>query len=138
MEEFIWYRQFGGFGSYLDLATVFTFLVCCVVAFLAPVIGYGPRRPWGLAASLYLLVASIGIMLAQLLYEWMLIIDAPTGKALSRGREEGAYLLITFAVVKLFLFFLAMLAFAIGVLALRVRRPTSTTTAPVASASPGA
>lgn len=59
------------------------------------------------------------VLLAQLIYEWILYLDAPTGKGFAfhqgttvkEGKQEIPFAVITFSVVKVFLFYLAMMCF---------------------------
>jgi hypothetical protein len=123
IDEMFWLRLLeGGFGSGVDLAAVLAFVVFAVVAFLSPVIGYEPRRSTAIPASLFLLIAYVGVSVIQLIFQWTQMLDGP-GRGFGRGGGDmGVHLLIGFAVFKMMLFLAAMLTFAIGVLSLRVRR----------------
>jgi hypothetical protein len=122
MDELMLLRMFGGgFGSGVDLAAVLAFVVFAVVAFLAPVIGYEPRRTAAIPASLFLLMAYVAVSIIQLLIQWTQLLDGG-GRGFGRGGEMGLHLMFGFAIIKMMLFLAAMLAFAIGVLNLRIRR----------------
>ncbi len=123
MDEMMWLRLFGGggFGSGIDLAAVLAFVVFGVVAFLAPVIGYEPRRSAGIPASLFLLAGYVAVSVIQLLVQWTQLLDG-SGRGFGRGQDMGIHILMGFAMLKMMLFLAAMLAFAIGVLSLRIRR----------------
>jgi hypothetical protein len=123
IDEMMWLRLFGGgFGSGVDLAAVLAFVVFGVVAFLSPVIGYEPRRSAGIPASLFLLTGYVAVSVIQLLVQWTQLLDGRGGGFGRGGGEMGIHLLIGFAILKMLLFLAAMLAFAIGVLNLRIRR----------------
>jgi len=121
-DEMMWLRLFGGgFGSGVDLAAVLAFVVFAVVAFLAPVIGYEPRRSAGIPASLFLLAGYVAVSIIQLIAQWTQILEA-SGAGFGRHGDFAVHLMIAFALLKMMLFLAAMLAFAIGVLSLRVQR----------------
>ena len=121
-DEMLWLRLLGGgFGSGIDLAAVLAFVVFGVVAFLSPVIGYEPRRSAGIPASLFLLTGYVAVSVIQLLVQWTQLLDRP-GPGFGRGSDMGIHLLMGFAILKMMLFMAAMLAFAIGVLNLRIRQ----------------
>ena len=123
MDEMMMLRMFGGgFGSGVDLAAVLAFVAFAVVAFLAPVIGYERRRSAGIPASLFLLAGYVAVSIIQLLVQWAQLLEGSGPGFGHRAGEMGAHLLIAFAMLKLVLFLAAMLAFAIGVLSLRINR----------------
>jgi len=121
IDDMMWRLLGGGFGSGIDLAAVLAFVVFGVVAFLSPVIGYEPRRSAGIPASLFLLTGYVAVSVIQLLVQWTQLLDRP-GPGFGRGSDMGIHLLMGFAILKMMLFMAAMLAFAIGVLNLRIRQ----------------
>jgi len=115
-----------GFGSGIDLTALIAFLGFAIVYFLAPVVGYQPYRPPGLTLALYALIFYVGIALLQLLVQAVFLMGGvrpgggrPPGMAGMLGNEFGPYLLLVFAIVKVVLFLIAMIAFVSGLRGLR-------------------
>jgi hypothetical protein len=116
MDEMMWLRMFGGFGSGVDLTALLAFVAFGVVAFLAPVVGYRPGRSGGVTASLYLLVGYVGVSVLQLLMLWLQLDRSSGGSGGgSVGRGGEVSIVFAFALMKMVLFLGAMLLFAIGV-----------------------
>lgn len=119
MDEMAWLRMFGGgFGSGVDLAAVIAFVAFGIVSFLSPKLGYKPERAGGVTISLFLLIGYVGASLFQLALMWMLLLDGGNRGA---GRDGlGVHIPMAFALLKLTLFLMAMLMFAIGVSSYRM------------------
>jgi hypothetical protein len=119
MDEMLWLRMFGGgFGSGVDVAAVLAFVAFGIVSFLTPVLGYRPARSGGITASLYLLVGYVGMSIVQLLLFWSQYVNEMER---SSSREEtGILMILLFPMLKMVLFLVAMLCFAIGVTNLRL------------------
>jgi hypothetical protein len=116
MEDFMGSRGFGGlFAGGIDYIAVFLFVAIAVLYFLAPVLGYRPERRGTLAASLYLLVGYAGASLIQMLIVYLQVLSRS-----SRGDATG-HIFFLFAILKLILFIVAMILFAVGLQALRPR-----------------
>ena len=122
MDEMMWLRMFGGgFGSGVDLCALLAFVAFAMVSFLAPVIGYRPRRPAGVTVSLYLLIGYVGVSAVQLLVQVGHALDqVGSGSSWWRG-EFSTLLLVAFALLKLGLLLAAMLSFTVGLHSLRLR-----------------
>jgi hypothetical protein len=121
MDELMWLRVFGGaLGSGIDLTAVLAFVAFGVLAFLAPVVGYR-ERPTGLSASLFLLVGYGVVAVLQFAVQWLQLLDEPA-QNLGRRADSSPNVLLLFAFLKLLLLVGAMLSFALGVRALKVRR----------------
>jgi hypothetical protein len=121
MDEFLMMRLFGG-GLFagIDLTALLAFIAFAVIYLIVPVLGYHSYRPAGLAASLYLLVAYAGLSLIQLLIQWAQVLEQTGGRGGGRG-EAGIHLLFLFALLKMALFVLSMVAFVVGLRSLRLR-----------------
>lgn len=127
MENLFWLQMFGGagFGSGVDLAAVVAFVVYAAANFLAPVVGYREKRPGGLGAAMYLLVAYVGVSIVLLVVQWYQLLDANPNRNDGFGPAPRGdllpHLMVAGAVVKLVLFAVSMLVFAAGVRSLKLR-----------------
>jgi len=73
---------------------------------------------------LYALIGYGGISLIQLLVQWMQILDRAGPGMFGRG-EIGIHVLFGFALLKMVVFLLAMVAFVAGLRSVRLREPIS-------------
>jgi hypothetical protein len=114
-------RMLGGgwFGSAIDMSGLIAFLVFGVVYLLIPVLGYQTERPAGFALALYAMIAFIAISLVQLLAQWVLILDQGGAGMFGRG-ESLVHILMLFAILKIVVFLVAMLAFVSGLRRLKI------------------
>ena len=120
--EDLWFLRAFGFVPGLDLAAILAFALFGIVSFLAPVIGYRPERSPGVTASLFLLVGYGAVAVIQLIVQWNHILDS-TGSGTSQRRDMLLHTLLAFTLLKLILFVVAMLCFALGLRSYRVRGP---------------
>jgi hypothetical protein len=121
VDELMWLRLSGQLApSGIDVAGVIGFVTFGVLYFLAPVVGY-LDRPVGMLAAMYLMAATVGVMVLQTIFSWSQIISGPGARPMATG-ELSAHLLFVFMLVKLGLILASMLAFIGGLRGLR-RRP---------------
>lgn len=129
MNELMWLQMFGQFaggGSGIDVAAIIAFVTFAVLYFLAPVVGYREERPVGMLTAMYLMAATVGVLVVQMIVNWSQMLSE-SGGPFRPGRPGSSAELMThamfaFALVKLCLFLVAMLAFINGLRSLR-RQP---------------
>jgi|SRR5579872_2230222 len=116
-------------GGGIDWTVLIAFLVFALVAFLSPVIGYEPRRPTGISASLILLIGYMLIGIFQYIITWLWFYDQAGSNNIRPGRggpDSSPSVYFGFSVVKLVVFVAAMIMFTAGILSLRIRKPKPT------------
>jgi hypothetical protein len=116
----------GMLGGDIDWTVLIAFLVIALVAFLSPVVGYEPKRPKGIAAALILLVLYMVLGIFEYAVLWFGFFNEVGENNIrpGRGGNSSSNTHFLFSVVRLIIFVVAMLTFALGVLCLRVRKPT--------------
>jgi hypothetical protein len=111
MDELAFLRFGGGFG--FDLPAIIAFLGFAVMYLITPVVTRTGKRPIGMAIALYIMVGYAALSVFQLLLQWVQVLDGPN--APFQGRAPiGIHILFGFAVLKLGLFVIALLAFVSG------------------------
>jgi hypothetical protein len=114
-------------GGGIDWTALIAFLVISLVVFLSPVVGYEPRRPKGIGAALILLILYMVIGIIEYIVLWFGYYDQVGENNMRPGRagrlDSSTSVYFYFSVVRLTVFVVAMLTFALGVLSLRVRKP---------------
>jgi hypothetical protein len=131
MNELVWMQMFGQFsgaGSAVDVAVIVAFVTFGVLYFLVPVVGYRDERPVGMLTAMYLLAASVGVLVIQTIVNWsQILMESGGSSGFRRGPGAGGELMLhftfTFALLKLCLFLIAMLAFISGLRSLRRTAP---------------
>jgi hypothetical protein len=108
------------FGA-VDGVAVFTFFAVAATYFLAPVLGYEPQRRGPIGTSLYLLLAYAGLSVLQVAFLFVQMIEKG-GRMGGGGGELTVLAFFAFAILKLLLFFLALLLYVMGLQSLRLRR----------------
>lgn len=123
MDEMFRMLMFGGgmFGSGIDLSALIAFLVFGVVYLLVPVLGYQTERPRGFVVSLYALIAYGGVSLLQLIFNLVMMFNRGPMRGFG-GDEVMTMITLTFPVIKLIVFLIAMLEFVRGLRGLRLYR----------------
>ncbi len=132
-----------GFGSAFDVIALVIFIAVAVVYVLAPVIGYESRRRSAIVFALYALLGIAGVGLAQMFLQWLLIAEvirepdafknAPRPFQVEGPGRLSILLLVSFAMMKMFLLFAGLFSFVVGLQQLRMRPPEL----PVAEKAPG-
>jgi predicted membrane channel-forming protein YqfA (hemolysin III family) len=98
----------------MEWVAIFLFVAIAVLYCLAPALGYRPERRGALAASLYLLVGYGAVTLVQFLLMYLQLLSRSSGDA-------TGHMFFLFQMLKVLLFLVAMILFAVGLQALRYR-----------------
>jgi hypothetical protein len=120
-----------GFGSGFDLIAVIVFIAVAAAYMLTPVLGYESGRRGGLLIALYAFVGFAGVTLLQMLLQWAEMAEVVRPDALGRGPrplqdgqgQMSLLLMFSFATMKMFLFFAALVSIVVGLQRLRMRPP---------------
>ena len=124
-----------GFGSPFDVIALVIFIVIAAIYVLVPVIGYESRRRGAIMFALFALLGIAGVGLAQMLLQWLLIAEviqepdafknAPRPFQAEGPGRLSLLLLVSFAMMKMFLLFAALVCLVVGLQQLRWRPPGS-------------
>jgi hypothetical protein len=102
----------------LDVVTLLAMGLIAALYFFAPVVGYSASHRGLLMASLWMLIAKMGLALLKMSILFFEMLD---GKTSGSGPKfmEGPGIFILFSLLESILFILAMVLFVCGLLALR-------------------